>query len=172
MSNPFTIDSSIISLYQQGMNTIISQLGKDCVLIYPPKVTMCPNCIYDPNSKRSSNRYKTGGPIQFPNGAICPYCNGVGNISSPVEETVRMRIIYRPKDYRNFGIQVQDPSSLVKATCGIDYLPKIQQAAYLRLDSEVNGFVQYICEKVSAPKPHGMQHSKYVISYWQINGPN
>ena len=36
------------------------------------------NCIFDPVGKKSSNRWRTGGPLFFPNGAICGLCNSAG----------------------------------------------------------------------------------------------
>ena len=61
-----TIDfSSLQSLYKNQMDMLLANTGltTKCLLNYGiTKKDLCPNCIYDPNLKKSANKYKVGGP--------------------------------------------------------------------------------------------------------------
>ena len=66
------------SIYNNQMDLLLASTGltTQCVLNFGiSKKEVCPNCIYDPALKKSSNKYKNGGPVPFILGKLCPYCN-------------------------------------------------------------------------------------------------
>ena len=58
----FTIPESLIRVYQDGIDSIINELGKKVVLIMPQKETRCPNCGYDGRQRRSNGKYNASNP--------------------------------------------------------------------------------------------------------------
>lgn len=170
MSNPFSVSSSLITLYNQGISTLIETLGKDCTLVYPAKVIPCPNCIYDPIGKKSANRYKTGGPTPFPNGSICPMCGGQGNSTEGASEVVTLVTQWAPKNFRSYKIDVDDPYALVRTYGYASLFPKIQKAESIIIDSNQVGYVKYNCKRVKEPILFGMQTSNFVECFWERSG--
>ena len=82
------------------MDMLLANTGltTKCLLNYGiTKKDLCPNCIYDPNLKKSANKYKVGGPKPFVNGRICPYCNGAGSHGIVKVEAVYLAVIW---DYK------------------------------------------------------------------------
>jgi len=74
----FTLTPDIIQLASNAFDDMLNQLGKKCQLFYPSVDIVCPNCIVNPKSGVSTGRYKSGGPIPFNFGEICPVCEGKG----------------------------------------------------------------------------------------------
>lgn len=170
MANPFLVSNDVIVLYQQGIDALITTLGKNCRLIYSPKVTPCTNCIYDPIGKKSSNRYKTGGPVPFPNGSICPVCGGVGNISEPAEEIIVMVVQWNPKNFPGNRANVDSPNAICRTYTYGHYFPKLQKCIAIDVDLDVSGYASYRCNRIREPIMFGIQDSKYVEAFWQRAG--
>ena len=63
MGKIFTLSDDIKSVVTDALDDLITELGKDCRLVYPPRFVPCGNCIYDPIAGKSSNHWKSGGPI-------------------------------------------------------------------------------------------------------------
>ena len=73
------IPDSVYAKFNEAVDAMISEFGVACTLVYPAKRVACSNCITDTIGRRSGNRYRTGGPIPFARGMVCPYCGGSGN---------------------------------------------------------------------------------------------
>ena len=90
-------------IYNSMIDTILASTGLTvpCTLVYEStKLQQCPNCIYDPISKKSANLYKSGGPLVFSNGQTCPYCLGNGTTSNySSEEKVYFALLTNSKDF-------------------------------------------------------------------------
>ena len=97
----FNIPTSVIDTHEWATDSFIDTLGKTCQLVYPPKRTQCPNCFLDPRSGRSTNRYRSGGPVPFPNNTICPWCAGEGRKEK--QEKPQTKI---PKNHMNMDTDV------------------------------------------------------------------
>ncbi len=95
MGKLFEIDSDSLQAAQDGFDDILDSLGKQCKLVYPSKFIECVNCIYDPIGKKSSNRWRTGGPMPFHAGA-CSMCQGAGKSATENSENVIMTINWLP----------------------------------------------------------------------------
>ena len=68
------------AIYNKHIDLLLSSTGLTTLCQFNYGVTnleVCPNCIYDVNLKKSSGKYKSGGPVPFPLGKICPYCDWV-----------------------------------------------------------------------------------------------
>lgn len=170
MINPFSVPADVISLYGLGITTLISTLGKNCTLVYPSRVIPCPNCIYDAIGKKSSNRYKTGGPTPFNNGSICPVCGGQGNSYESASEVVTMVTEWSPKNFKNYKIDVDDPNAVCRTYGHAILCPKLQRTESIVIDSDKGDLIQYKCKRLREPILFGMQESKFVECYWQRTG--
>ena len=118
--------------YNQSIDSLLSQdgLATECQLSYGvTKKNICPNCVFDSNLKKSANKYKTGGPIAFSLGRICPYCNGVGYYGEVIVENIFLAIIWDYKKWINNNIQIANPDGFIQTICDRTFL--CRDAAYL-----------------------------------------
>ena len=161
------VSDNVIQIFQDGIDTLIAELGKNIELIYDPSIIDCPHCIIDPIGNKPSNRFRPGNPIHYPDGRRCPYCNGVGKTEEKNSEILKVLIQLRPRDYRRFGISVQDPSALVRTKGFMTDIIKIQRAKEAIMDVQVNDILKIKCRKLRDPIPTGLRESRYAICFWE-----
>lgn len=145
--------------------------GKPCKLIYESTETSCPNCIIDPKTKESTNRYKTGGPIPFPKGEICPVCEGRGRIQgTATSDLIIMSIDWTAKTWVNMGQPVKLPAGTVMTRGFYTDLPKVLRADYVFLDIN-NNYLNSQYKLWGEPYIPGFTvKNRYFIAYWQRVG--
>ena len=158
----FTIPPSVISSHEHIVDALISgNTGQDCQLVYPiTKNSVCPNCIYSPRQRKSSNMYKDGGPVPFENHTICPWCGGEGRSSRAVKENVRLRVYWTPKDWMITGA-VENPDTSVMIIGRMHDLPKIEKSDTILLNKGLSVYRKWICERAGDAIPWGLSQDKY-----------
>ena len=158
----FQIPGSVISSHEYIVDSLIEgPTGQVCQLIYPvTKNSVCPNCIYSPRQKRSSNIYKTGGPVPFENHTTCPWCGGEGRSSREVKEEMRLRVYWTQKDWSVFG-PVENPESSVMIIGYMYNLPKIEKCDRILLNKNLSPYRKWICERSGEAVPWGLSQDRY-----------
>ncbi len=151
--------------------------GKRCRLVYKITEQVCPNCIINPRTQESTNRYKTGGPIPFPNGQICPVCDGRGRIASTgLSDIIKMSIDWSPKAWLNTSIganapdKVRLPGGLVTTRGFLSDLPKILQADYVLLDIDSQYLTNQFKLYGEPIVPGATVKYAYFMAIWQRAG--
>jgi hypothetical protein len=178
-TNPFSgiITSGMKDLHKNMIDALLEDdaLTRPCQLIYgDTKFTLCPNCLYDPKLKRSSNRYQAGGPVPFPSGQLCPYCRGIGMMPDEQTETLYMAVLWNYKDWFPMG----NTSSPVGNTPHFGW-GKVQtmskfDATYSKLvrtkeiivDTDIEATTRERFVREGAPFPCGFGASNYVFTMW------
>ena len=170
MTNIFSnlLNSQFKNTFNQAIDAIISQgsLSVPCKLKYnSTDTTYCTNCIYDPILNKSFNQYNETGPLNFPNGSICPVCNGFGKILYDTEETVYMAAIFDSKYWLNWGPKfVQIPNLAVQTLCNISFLPKLENATSIIIDTTIAGYGNYSYSKAGESTPMGLGDHRYILT--------
>ena len=163
----FTIPSTVIDIFEREIDGLITDLGRDIKLIYDPSVVVCINCQFDPIGNKSNNRFRPGGPISFPDGSRCPYCNGSGRTEEENSEIIKALVSWDAKDYIDFGISIQNPNAVVRTKTLLKLVPKIQRAKEAIVDYRINDILKLKCRKLRDPIPTGLKNSRYAITWWQ-----
>jgi len=158
----FSIPSAVISSHEQIVDSLISSnIGQDCQLVYPvTKNSVCPNCIYSPRQKKSSNIYKEGGPVPFENHTICPWCGGEGRSSRAVKENIRLRVYWTSKDWSITGA-VENPDTAVMIIGYMYDLPKVEKCDTILLNKNLSPYRKWICEREGEAVPWGLSQDRY-----------
>lgn len=160
------IPSSIWDLYNDVADDFINDnFGEDCVLVYPPNQTECPNCIVDLIGRKSSNRYKSGGPYYFQNGMICPYCNGEGFYNNEPTETIKLRVYWSPKDWVKTGTTLAIPDGSIQIIGFLSDLPKVMQAASIKVINKNDAHMTLSFVRIREPFYHGFKKNRYFTMY-------
>ena len=160
-----TIPSHLLDLHEVGTDAIIDGLGKACVLVYPEKVTECPNCYYDRRESRSTNIYKTGGPKPFDNNTTCPWCGGAGRSSSRETEDIVLRIYWSPKDWSIYATTIENPEGVAQVIGYMKDLPKVERASEILLNADIKSTKKYRCQREGEATPWGMRHNRYFSQF-------
>lgn len=174
MPDIFTLDDATLATVENGIDSLIHQLGKDCKLIFEAEKQVCINCIFDPINNRSSGKYNGVGPRPF-KGGKCPICKGTGYLlgTQTTEDYAQFLIDWQPKPWLfidpNANIKI--PQGLVQTKGFIADLPKVLQAKYIIIDYKntsliTNRFVRWGEALISG----NIVRNKYFIAWWQRYG--
>lgn len=140
-------------------DAMISQWGKSCRLVYPPKYVECTNC--------SLGHYKTGGPMPF-NFGVCPLCNSNGTKATEVSENITMIINWMPSPFKYplANINIRTPSAKIESKGFIADLPKILQCDHMII-LNVDGYQHFKFELEGEPGDRGsIVQGKYFTVLW------
>lgn len=165
----FTLDPEIKATIQDALDDLITELGKPCKLVYPSKSVKCVNCIYDPIGKKSSNIWKTGGPMKFMVG-VCPMCNGGGTRAEEVSETIKMLCAWEPKKFfvPFQEINIKSPYGLLQTKFYLKDLPKIKMADHLVFQVPIEPYVKSNYYLIGEPGDQSnIIQDRYCIATWE-----
>jgi hypothetical protein len=162
-----SIPSGAFDKYNEGADEMINSFGVTCQLVYPEKRTRCENCITNTMGGRSSNIYRSGGPISFPRGMPCPWCNGKGFLISESTEDIVLRVYWRTKDWIDVGFKVDVPANYVQTIGYIKDLPKIEKAKQLITNKDIKGYETWRFQRAGEGYPHGFKQNRYIINFWE-----
>lgn len=138
-----------------GMGWDSSSLGTLCEDVEPP-VTI-----------DVSPPYATSGNlVWFPEGSICPICNGQGVLSQTSTETQNLAVIFDSKKFINFG-NVNVPVGDIQIICPITLYPQLASASYITVDTNISSYAQHRYTRISDPQPVGLGDNRYIFSNWE-----
>lgn len=164
------ITNNFKNLYKEMINELLRQgsLSLPCKLIYEgSKFTECINCYIDPISHKSSNRYKSGGPLIFAEGQICPYCNGSGGLYNETSEIINMMVLFDYKYWINFNAKIHSPDGLVQTISKFEHYAKIKSCNQIVIDTNIQNYTESYYKRNSEPEPCGFGDSSYIFTYWK-----
>lgn len=168
MSNPFDgiISAQLKSLYNYSIDEILRGLSVTCRLIYGDTIfTDCPNCIIDVASSKSANKYKSGGPISFTEGMICPYCDGAGMIGTESTEDVSLAVVWNYKN--NMNLPVNFPNGSILTISPASLTSKLKQCKEIVLDTSLENIERHLFIRDGEPQPAGLGSHDYVFVNWK-----
>lgn len=172
MANIFDgiLDDNFKTLFNDAIDTIINQAGLavPCKLLYSTTdSTFCSNCLYNPITNRSLDKYNGTGPINFPENSTCPICMGFGKIVYDTTEIVYMAAIFDSKYWLNWGPKfVNIPNLAAQTLCPISLLPKIENATQVVIDTNIANYGNNIYSKAGYPTPMGLGQHRYILTNW------
>ncbi len=168
----FTLTSDMVQTIQDATDDLINQLGKLCRLIYPPNVSDCPNCIFDDTTGRSSNRYNGTGPQPFPDGTICPVCNGTGHVSTQVTKDITLLCDWEPKGlYLIAEGNIITPNSYLETTGYMSDVSDIMQAGKMLMELPIVPVISATFDLFSDPvDENAIIQGRYFSCIWKRTG--
>jgi hypothetical protein len=176
MADLFTLDADTLATVENGIDSLIHQLGKACTLVFETEPERCPNCNFDSTTGRSSNVYNGVGPRPFRTGK-CPVCKGSGYLpgSQTTKQTVQLLVDWMPKPYLfatpNAVGAIEIPQGIVQTKGFAADLPRILQAKYIIIDSVNTQYQTHRFRLWKEPTLSGnIVKSKYFLAFWERFG--
>jgi hypothetical protein len=174
MGKLFTLDEGTKQVVQDALDDLITEFGKRCRVVYPPRWAACANCVSDPVGKKSANRWRTGGPLPFPSGSVCPLCNGAGgHHAEELSEEVLLLCAWEPKNfwYPAPGLDVRVPGGALQTKGFLSDMPKITRCDHLVFQLPVEPYAHYRYRLVGEPGDRSnIIQNRYFIANWQRAG--
>jgi len=161
------------TLFKDAIDSLISSegLGTPCKLSYNSNITTtsdCTNCLIDPIYKKSMGKYNGSGPRSFPEGGVCPVCNGEGFVTINNSETLYMAVLVSEKTWIDIGLSsVQIPQGSLQTISKADTFLKIMNS-YSMTISDQNGLNNnLVYQRNSDPTYVGFGNNDYIITMWK-----
>lgn len=161
--------TGVVPIYQDNIDSLIDQLGKNVILTLGKITTDCPNCEYDSIRKRSSGRYQSGGPIPFSDGTVCPYCEGRGKIETENTATIKALVKWNPRDFNRMELNINEADVICRLKTYLSDVPNLKRASSIIVDSDARRLSEHRMYLLREPTPVGLQSSRYAVSYWRQN---
>lgn len=156
--------SNLKNAYNSMVDIMLADTGltTNCTLVYGiSKKDICPNCIFDSLTGKSSNRYKNDGPIYFDSNVICPYCYGIGYVGQETsEENVYLAVIWDSKQWINFNTDIKATDNYIQTICSSKILSKLESANYILVNNQK-------FERQQGSSYSGLGDSNYIILTWR-----
>jgi hypothetical protein len=167
----FTLTDDIREIAQNCLDDLLEELGKECRLVFPPRLTECVNCLTRLDGQ-SAAVYRPGGPQPFSDGDLCPVCLGQGFTSEEVTEAVKMLVQWAPeKFWVRLPPQLQLPAGSVQTKTYITNLPKIQQARRMVLQTPAEPYTRFLFRLEGEPVDvSNIIQGRYCVSTWAREG--
>jgi hypothetical protein len=164
--------TSLKNIYNQQINLLLSSNGLTtrCDFNFgTTNLNVCPNCIYDVSLKKSSGKYKSGGPVPFVLGKMCPYCNGAGSYGIEKTTTGYLLVIWDHKKWINPPPQINNANGFIQTICHKDYLSDIRQSKDMTvIYSDIGS--NPVFKLYEEPNPAGLGDNNYLICMWENIG--
>lgn len=164
------ITADLKNLYKSFIDELLrsGSLSLPCKLIYEGSTFVeCLNCDIDPISHKSNNTYKTGGPIVFADGQICPYCRGIGGSYTENSDNIDLLVIFDYKYWINFNSKIHSPDGQVQTISKLEDYPKIKNCNKIIIDTNIQNYTESFYQRNSEPEPCGFGESSYFFTYWK-----
>jgi hypothetical protein len=168
------ITSEHKEIFNATIDHLISKegLGTPCLLSYNSNITSktdCNNCLIDPIYKQSMGKYNGTGPRSFPDGAVCPECNGQGFLSINNSEIIYMAVLVSEKTWIDIGgiEKAQIPAGSVQTISKSDTFNKIMNSYSMSISDQngINNNLAY--QRHSDPTYVGFGSHNYLITIWK-----
>ncbi len=170
----FSIPSELFNEHERIVDWFLDgELASLCTINYPPSDSECTNCIYDPDTNCSANIYKVGGPYPFENRTLCPMCGGIGKLTLPVTDIIRLRVYYGASELnasmQQFmklnGTDFNTATGLVYIIGYANDLPKFKRSQSITIP---NPSEEIVCKRFSSPIGWGFRKNRYFACMLQI----
>lgn len=170
MAEIFEITEEIRGLARSAINDLINQLGRDCRLVYPPKVTECTTCVNNLAGKGNQTNYgiwRTGGPAPHSMNTGCPVCNGAGTITTEVTEVIKMLVSWDPKEFKIYDPEIRLPQGSILTKTFIYNLPKIKMCQEVIIEPTIEPYTHFRFKLAGEPiQPGNIVQGTFCVCFW------
>lgn len=160
------INNAIVNVFKDSIQQLRQDIGRQILVYFDPLQSGCPNSLLNPVTRTDSNTYNTDNPfssgilnippfgsgtynLSFPQGSMCPVCNGNGYLFAPSSISYQANISWLGTD---------EKSRLQGEELTADVEVKIDISGYNDLDRGKFFLVDEIkCVRVKAPKKSGLR---------------
>jgi hypothetical protein len=155
-----SIPSGVFTTYKTFADALINDLGVQCTLVYPEKLTEVSSAD-NPTTSRSINAHRRGGRDAYKRG---------DKIIKPVEttETIKLRVYWRPRDWINTGFNMEIPDNYIQTIGYLTDLPKLRKAEKIIVNANLDGYGgDSEFQRASEHYTVGLQQDRYIAMFWE-----
>jgi len=167
MGKLFDISDDIIQIAQDGLDDIIDQFGKDCLLHYPIRWETDASVVVDPIGNKKDSRWITGNDGE-------EFYDIDTSGKKAIQETVTLRMLVRWQD-KDFWIRpsrnIVLPDGYIQTRGYQSDLPSVMRCEYMLVQSTLKDLIYLKFERDGGPvDPGNIVKDRYFIMNWKRVG--
>lgn len=143
----------LIPIYQNAIDSIITEMGKDVLLVFPPTITQAPSdASFDKirNTPSKKPDFKQEQPESTENTKI-----------------IKCLIRWNPKDKETYELRMNaDNKTIIRLKMFMTDVPDFERCSYIIPNYDANGLFNTRFAIIKKPYPVGLGQDRYSISYW------
>ena len=143
--------TGVVPIYQNAIDSIIDQMGKNVTLYFKPTVT----------GSTASNTDGIRGESKLPS-----FKQGTPTVTQNTM-VVKCLIKYNPKDFNSFGVNANIPNGLMRLKTFLSYLPDLRRCEFVVPNSDVEDMIKTKYKLAREPIPIGLQEDRYCVTFWE-----
>ncbi len=136
----FDLTSYQRQVLKDAFDSVLDLFGKDCKLVYQPKLVDCVGCGGLANSTYSSNTWLHGGPVRVDQ-LGCDMCGGTGKKAEEYSENIKLTIAWRPEEFGIVAPSVMKPFGLIQTRGKIADMPKVMSCIELQVQLPIHAYM-------------------------------
>lgn len=180
MGTIINIDAATRQEMQSVLDDLINEFALECRLVYPPSYASCDNCTADILGINSSNHWKTGGPMPFPDMTTCPLCGGTGKRANEATELINLKCVFNPiferqlpglKNLQLDKINIRLANAILKTRGFMTDVPKVMRATELIVNIPIEGYIRAKYTRITEPlDKNTFVSGRYFNCFWERVG--
>lgn len=163
----YSISQDLLDEHEWMADALIDDLGLTCTLVFPAVASECPNCLFDLSTGRSANIYRAGGPIEFADHTVCPWCGGEGKRTENPTDEVTLRVYWGGmevnaaiRQFQSLPAGFNSKDALLFVIGYMNDMAKFERSESLIVNNPMTT-QEVRCEKVSHTAPWGFRKNRY-----------
>jgi len=142
-----------ISVYKEGMDSLIENIGKNIRLVFIQEITAEVSQDFDDEVRGGQIRkplYKDNAPTK-----------------TETYELIKGLIQYDPNDYKNYDLRINNSSNILRLKTYINNTPSLLKCDYIIPNFDISGYLYAKYSLLREPIPVGLGQDIYTISFWE-----
>lgn len=152
--NPGEIES-ITDIFEEEINALIRDLGKDCLVVFKDTITPGDNPAFDP----------VYGDSKIPEYKFTPELSNIVKTQNTI--VVRMLITHNPSDFISFVGKIYEPSDIIRVKTHVSYAPELRRCDYIIPDINRRDIFGHKYRLIRDCVPRGLVRNSYLLAYFQ-----
>lgn len=145
------------TLYSEQIDLALAQMGKNCKLIFPSKVTNVTSNFNDPTRNQGTLRPTYGAT----NDADKP-------VTVPKTLTIKALVEWNPRNMKTYpDIKISEGDNIIKVKTKLEYADDINRCEFLEPNIESASYHQAKFRLVKSVNPRGLVNDRYIVSFWK-----
>ena len=149
--------NNLKDLYQEGIDSLIDNVGKNVTIVFDSTVTNVTDEYFDQNSMTHEMK------PSFKEDTV-----GEAPVVTDSTRTIKALTKWEPKEFQNYGIRVNNPEGIVRLKTYLTDLPDLLRSNYIIVNSNVKDVITCKCRLIRKPMPFGFKEDRYARTYWEV----
>jgi hypothetical protein len=147
--------TNLVRIYQENIDALLESMGKPVILYFEETITNIKPEFND--SVRDEDLRKPSYKTDIPNSTPSVVQN---------TKTIKALIQYNPRDFESFGIQVNQPDSVIRLKTFLTDVPDLKRCDHIVPNADSVNIVEAKYRLLREAIPRGLQEDRYAITYW------